>query len=140
MGITGYQGTPGYSMVLGGLDIKLIDETSAFGVFGDNGVRVPPFAIQGITDESGKLLYQHVATSQHVISPQIAGLMTNVLSDDGSRQYEFGVCSPLMLYDGPPYSASCQAGNTGVVRPQPSRRAPRKISKTTGLFAGPLVF
>jgi membrane carboxypeptidase/penicillin-binding protein PbpC len=43
--------------------------------------------------------------------------MTNVLSDDQARQYEFGVCSPLMLYDGPPYRASCQQGDTGVVRP-----------------------
>jgi membrane peptidoglycan carboxypeptidase len=117
MGITGYKGTPGYSMVLGGLDIKLIDETSAYGVFANGGVRVPPFAIQTITDASGKVLYQHTSQSQQVISPQVAGLMTNVLSDDQARQFEFGVCSPLMLYDGPPYSPSCQAGNTGMVRP-----------------------
>ncbi|HEY7356968.1 MAG TPA: transglycosylase domain-containing protein, partial [Ktedonobacterales bacterium] len=118
MGITGYEGVPGYSMVLGGLDVKLIDETSAYGVFGNNGVRVPPFAIQTITDTTGKVLYQHTALpGTQVISPQIAGLMTNVLSDDKARQYEFGVCSPLMLYDGSPYSAACQRGDTGIVRP-----------------------
>ncbi|HEY7356848.1 MAG TPA: transglycosylase domain-containing protein [Ktedonobacterales bacterium] len=117
MGITGYEGVPGYSMVLGGLDVKLIDETSAYGVFGNNGVRVPPFAIQTITDTAGKVLYQHTPLpGTQVISPQIAGLMTNVLSDDKARQYEFGVCSPLMLYDGQPYSAACQR-NPGVVRP-----------------------
>lgn len=118
MGITGYEGVPGYSMVLGGLDVKLIDETSAYGVFGNNGVRVPPFAIQSITDAAGNVLYQHTPPrGQQVISPQIAGLMTNVLSDDQARQYEFGVCSPLMLYDGPPYSPACQRGDTGLVRP-----------------------
>jgi penicillin-binding protein 1A len=118
MGITGYKGTPGPSMVLGGLDIKLIDETAAYGVFANNGLRVPPYAITAITDQNGKLLYQHtVPKGQQVISPQIAGLITNVLSDDQSRQYEFGVCSPLMLYDGTPYSPACQHGDTGIVRP-----------------------
>ncbi len=118
MGITGYQGAPGYSMVLGGLDVKLIDETSAYGVFGNGGVRVPPYAIQAITDASGKLLYQHLAPpGVQVISPQVAGLITNVLSDDKSRQYEFGVCSPLLLYNGPSYSPGCYADDTNNVRP-----------------------
>lgn len=118
MGITSYTGTPGYSMVLGGLGIRLIDETSAYGVFANGGVRVPPFAIQSITNQQGRVIYQHERPQgQQVISPQIAGLITNVLSDDKERQTEFGVCSPLMLYDGPPYSAACQQGNTGVVRP-----------------------
>ncbi len=118
MGITGYQGTPGPSMVLGGLDIHLIDETAAYGVFANNGARVPPYAIQTITDQSGHVLYHHTAQPpQQVLSPQVAGLITNVLSDDNARQYEFGVCSPLMLYDGPPYSPACQSGDTGDVRP-----------------------
>ncbi|HLV98886.1 MAG TPA: transglycosylase domain-containing protein [Ktedonobacterales bacterium] len=118
MGISGYQGTPGYSMVLGGLDVKLIDETSAYGVFGNGGVRVPPYAIQVITDASGKVLYHHVTPpGTQVISPQVAGLITNVLSDDKSRQYEFGVCSPLLLYNGPSYSPGCYADDTDNVRP-----------------------
>jgi 1A family penicillin-binding protein len=118
MGITGYTGTPGYSMVLGGLGIRLIDETSAYGVFANSGVKVPPFAIESITNQQGKVIYQHQQPAgQQVISPQIAGLITNVLSDDKARQAEFGVCSPLMLYNGAPYSRACQRGDTGVVRP-----------------------
>ncbi|HEY7346724.1 MAG TPA: transglycosylase domain-containing protein [Ktedonobacterales bacterium] len=118
MGITTYEGSPGPSMVLGGLGVKLLDETSAYGVFANGGVRVPPFAIQTITDQFGKILYQHPQPHRlQIISPQIAGLMTNVLSDDRARQYEFGVCSPLMLYNGTPYSPRCQRGDTGIVRP-----------------------
>jgi membrane peptidoglycan carboxypeptidase len=118
MGITGYEGTPGYSMVLGGLDIKLIDETSAYGVFGNGGVRVPTYAIQTITDSSGTMLYHHgTLPGTQVISPQVAGLITNVLSDDKSRQYEFGICSPLLLYNGPSYSPGCYANDTNNVRP-----------------------
>jgi membrane peptidoglycan carboxypeptidase len=118
LGITGYIGSPGPSMVLGGLGIHLIDETSAYGVFADGGVRMAPFAIASITSQQGGIIYQHShAAGQQVLSPQVAGLITNVLSDDANRHAEFGVCSPLMLYDGPPYSAACQAGYTGVVRP-----------------------
>ena len=118
MGITNYNGTPGYSMVLGGLGVHLLDETSAYGVFANGGVRVPPYSIQSVSDPTGKIIYQHQQPAgKQVISSQIAGLMTNVLSDDKTRQREFGVCSPLMLYDGTPYSASCQSGNTGPVRP-----------------------
>ncbi len=117
MGITSYLGTPAPSMVLGGLSVHLLDETSAYGVFADGGVKMQPHMIQAIYDSQGHLIYQYHAPGQRVISAQVAGLITNVLSDDKSRQYEFGVCSPLMLYNGTPYSAACQRGNTGVVRP-----------------------
>ncbi len=117
MGITSYEGSPGYSMVLGGLSVHLLDETSAYGVFADGGIQMQPYLIQTIRDSTGKIIYEHQDPGKRIISSQVAGLITNVLSDDKSRQYEFGVCSPLMLYDGTPYSAACQAGNTGVVRP-----------------------
>src|ERR1700730_16577123 len=45
MGITTYQGTPGLSMVLGGLGIRLLDHTSAMGTFADGGVHMPYFSI-----------------------------------------------------------------------------------------------
>jgi membrane peptidoglycan carboxypeptidase len=116
MGITTYLGTPAPSMVLGGLSVHLLDETSAYGVFADGGVRMAPHIIQEIRDSQGNLIYAPPTTGQQIISPQVAGLVTNVLSDDKERQYEFGVCSPLMLYNGTPYSAACKS-NPGVVRP-----------------------
>jgi penicillin-binding protein 1A len=128
MGITSYLGTPAPSMVLGGLSVHLLDETSAYGVFADGGIRMPPHMIQEIRDSQGKIIYQYHAMGARVISPQVAGLITNVLSDDKERQYEFGVCSPLMLYDGTPYSAACQSGHTGVVRPAATKTG------TTGDF------
>jgi membrane peptidoglycan carboxypeptidase len=117
MGITSYLGTPAPSMVLGGLSVHLLDETSAYGVFANGGLRMDPYMIQEIRDSQGNIIYEHQGAGKQIISPQVAGLITNVLSDDKERQYEFGVCSPLMLYNGKPYSPACQAGNTGVVRP-----------------------
>jgi membrane peptidoglycan carboxypeptidase len=110
MGITSYNGTPGYSMVLGGLGTHLLDETSAYGVFADGGVRVPPYSIESITDPTGKVLYQHKQPAgKQIISSQVAGLITNVLSDNSARTREFGPCSPLLLFDAPSDYANCQS-------------------------------
>ncbi|HEY7348575.1 MAG TPA: transglycosylase domain-containing protein [Ktedonobacterales bacterium] len=128
MGIGSYLGTPAPSMVLGGLSVHLLDETSAYGVFANGGIRMAPYMIQEIRDSQGNLIYQHSDAGKRIISPQVAGLITNVLSDDKERQYEFGVCSPLMLYNGKPYSAECQSGHTGVVRPAAAKTG------TTGDF------
>jgi len=117
MGISSYLGTPAPSMVLGGLSVHLLDETSAYGVFADGGVQMQPYMIQEIRDSQGHIIYQHQDPGKRILSSQVAGLITNTLSDDKERQYEFGVCSPLMLYNGTPYSPACQSGNTGVVRP-----------------------
>ena len=87
MGITSYQGIPGYSVVLGGLGIRLIDHTSAMGVFANGGVRVPYYAINKVVSGStGAVIYQHqLDAGTQVISPQLAYMMTNVLSDNTDR-------------------------------------------------------
>ncbi len=117
MGITSYQGTPGYSLVLGGLGIRLIDHTSAMGVFANGGVRVPYFAINKVVSGStGRVLYQHqLHAGTQVISPQLAYMMTNVLSDNTDRIPEFYDCNVLQLYANS--QQDCWNGNRGVVRP-----------------------
>jgi membrane peptidoglycan carboxypeptidase len=117
MGITSYQGTPGYSLVLGGLGIRLIDHTSAMGVFANGGVRVPYYGINKVVSGSnGSLLYQHqLDAGTQVISPQLAYMMTNVLSDNTDRTPEFYDCNVLQLYANS--QQDCWNGNRGVVRP-----------------------
>lgn len=115
MGITSYNGAPNYTMVLGTLGVHLLDMTSAYGVFADGGVRVPAHAIDTVYDADGKLVYRSDTTGKRVISPQIAYLMTNVLSDNQARTYEFGACSALYLYSNS--QAQCYAGNPGTVYP-----------------------
>lgn len=115
MGITSYQGTPNYTMVLGSLGVHLLDETSAYGVFANNGVRVPPHAITMIKNMQGQVVYQAHTTGKQVITPQSAYMMDSVLSDNTARSYEFGPCSSLELYSNS--MSSCYAGNPGTVRP-----------------------
>src|SRR5216683_3266276 len=117
LGITSYQRTPGYSLVLGGLGIRLIDHTSAMGVFANGGVRVPYYGINKVVSGSnGTLLYQHqLDAGTQVISPQLAYMTTNVLSDNTDRTPEFYDCNVLQLYANS--QQDCWNGNRGVVRP-----------------------
>jgi membrane peptidoglycan carboxypeptidase len=51
-----------------------------------------------VTDGSGKVLYDwQAASGRRVVSPQVAYLITSILSDNAARMPEFGVDSPLLL-------------------------------------------
>ena len=99
MGVRAYVGTPNLTLVLGSLGVHLVDETSAYGAFGNHGVHVQKHAITTIKDTWGHLIYRFnvKAHSQQVVTPQAAFIMTNVLSDNVARTPEFGKCSPLWL-------------------------------------------
>jgi len=115
MGIQ-YQGTPGYSLVLGGLDVHLIDETSAYGTFADGGMHVPYYGVEKVVFASTHQTIVHQANQgQQVISPQLAYMMTSVLSDNASRTPEFFDCNVLQLYSN--LQQDCWDGNRGTVRP-----------------------
>ena len=117
MGIASYQGTPGLSMVLGGLGIRLLDHTSAMGTFADGGVHMPYFSINKVVmGTTGKIVFQQQkAPGKQVISPQLAYMMTNVLSDNTDRIPEFFDCNMLQLYSNT--QQDCWNGNRGPVRP-----------------------
>lgn len=117
MGISSYNGTPGYSLVLGGLGVHLLDHTSAMGTFANGGVHVPYYAIQQVTLASTNRPYivHKNDSGQYVISPQLAYMMTNVLSDNTSRLPEFFDCNPLQLYSNS--QIACYEGDRGTVRP-----------------------
>jgi membrane peptidoglycan carboxypeptidase len=117
MGITSYQGTAGLSMVLGGLDVRLLDHTSAMGVFANGGVRQPSYAIRKVVQgTTGTVLYQYIVSSgTQVITPQLAYMMTSVLSDNTARLPEFFDCNVLQLYANS--QQDCYNGLRGPVRP-----------------------
>lgn len=115
MGITTYNGIPNYTMVLGTLGVHLVDETSAYGVFADGGIRVPAHAVELVTDPTGRVIYQPDLKGKRVLSPQVSYMVTNVLSDNAARTFEFGKCSALYVYSNS--QQQCYAGNPGVIRP-----------------------
>ncbi len=112
MGITTLNLSPnhyGLPLVLGGGEVKLLDMTSAYGVFANDGVRNPPTGVLRVEDASGNILETYQQESSQVLEPRIARLMNDVLSDNVARSPEFGLNSPL-FFSG--YDVASKTGTT----------------------------
>jgi membrane peptidoglycan carboxypeptidase len=109
MGITDWNGTWGLSSVLGTLDVHPYEMVQAYTVFANYGQYIPMYAIDKITDSSGDTLFQYTQPRPiQVMSPQVAFLVTSVLTDNFTRAKDFGACSPLFL-DTTLKGGDCQA-------------------------------
>jgi len=86
------------SLTLGGGEVRLLDLTAAYAAFASEGVRREPAAILRVEDSSGHALYEwEQPAEEHVLSPQVAYLITDILSDNSARMLTFGEYSPLRL-------------------------------------------
>jgi 1A family penicillin-binding protein len=88
----------GLALALGGGEVKLLDMAAAYGVFANEGNRADQTIILKVTDSKGKILEEYKDTKQkQVLDPQIAYLISDVLSDDAARAPIFGRGSDLTL-------------------------------------------
>jgi penicillin-binding protein 1A len=72
---------PDLSMALGSSSMTLIELTSAFGVFANEGVRSEPIAVLSVTDPAGQVLEEHEPVSNEVMSKETAYVITNMMED-----------------------------------------------------------
>lgn len=121
MGIDNWQPTEenlknvGYSLVLGGRDVRLIDEMEAYGVFANGGQKQPLVSILEVKDSKGNILYKYNApTPQRVFSEEVSFLISHILLDNNARSEEFGVYSKLVVARHP--SVSVKTGTTNDIR------------------------
>jgi 1A family penicillin-binding protein len=88
----------GLSLVLGGGEVSLLEETSAFSVFANDGMRNPERAIKRIEKVNGELAFNSDdIKSVRAVSEQVARKINSVLSDNKSRSPVFGGRSPLYI-------------------------------------------
>ncbi len=89
----------GLSLVLGGGEVRLIDITSAYGVFATDGVRYPERGILKVEDTKETLfdITEETPEGDPVLDSQVARLTTNVLADNNARALTFGTGSSLQL-------------------------------------------
>lgn len=87
----------GLSLVIGGGETTLLDITSAFGVFANEGVRHPNNSIISIGDDSGNILEKYEEKSYDVMDANSARLLSSVLSDNGARAKTFGLNSNMFI-------------------------------------------
>lgn len=85
-------------MTLGGGEVRLLDLTSSYGVFATGGVHHDIYAIEKVTDNNGKVLYEHQPTSGNkVLGSDVTFLISHILSDNEARKETFGPNSFLKV-------------------------------------------
>jgi len=70
---------PYLPVALGAAEVTLIEQTSAYSVFPDDGVRLLPRFITKVTDYDGRILEENYPEVKDVISSRTARLMTSML-------------------------------------------------------------
>lgn len=78
MGITSHL-ERNLALTLGVSDVTLIEMTSAYGVFANNGVRIEPAGILKVTNRRGKTLERHHIEGKRVLKANIAAVMVDLM-------------------------------------------------------------
>lgn len=100
----------GLSLTLGGGEVRLLDLSSAYGVFATGGIKHNSVAILKITDSNGKTLYEYKPGSgKRVLNEDVSFLISNILSDNDGRKEVFGLNSYLYI---PGHDVAVKTGTT----------------------------
>ncbi|MCA9962152.1 MAG: hypothetical protein KC443_24120, partial [Anaerolineales bacterium] len=134
LGITSLDAGPnayGLSLTLGGGEVKLLDMVYAFSVMDNMGVMIgqpraeaeqrlgfrtlDPVSILRVEDSEGNVLYEYNQPQRReILTPQLAFLMNDMLSDRSARCAAFGCPNVLELPDNRP--AAVKTGTTNDYR------------------------
>lgn len=88
----------GLSLTLGGGEVRLLELTSAYSAFVNQGYKVDPVVILKVEDRDGKVLEEvKPEKKKRVLTSEQAWLIANILSDNAARQEIFGVNSLLNI-------------------------------------------
>ena len=69
------------SLALGSSGVSLLELTSAYGVFANEGIRVEPLFIKYITDNTGTILERSEPSAEEVLSRQTAYILSSMMED-----------------------------------------------------------
>ncbi|MFA6251266.1 MAG: PBP1A family penicillin-binding protein [Candidatus Paceibacterota bacterium] len=100
LGITTLKNDPniyGLSLVIGGGETTLLDMTSVYSVFANEGIRNKAVGILSVSDSSGTILEEYESKPQEIIKPNTTYTLSNILSDDVARAPTFGANSVLKI-------------------------------------------
>ncbi len=85
----------GLTLVLGGGEVTLLDMTSAYGVFANEGIKNNHFAVLKIEDKNGRIYEEYTPRPIQIIEPEYTRKLSDVLSDNVARIPLYGSNSPL---------------------------------------------
>ncbi len=93
MGVTSLGDDPskyGLSLVLGAGEVPLVEMTEVYATLDNQGQRITPTTIESISDKYGDNVYAYSPSPEQVVSPEVAYILTSILSDPTARHEEFG--------------------------------------------------
>lgn len=116
LGYTSFQDRSqfGLAIVLGGAEVKLVEHVNAYATFANEGVHHELVSILKVEDASGNVLSEWKEDDgKEVLKPNIARMISNVLSDNGARAATFGTGSFMQLGSRP---VAAKTGTTNDYR------------------------
>ncbi|HEY5587990.1 MAG TPA: PBP1A family penicillin-binding protein [Candidatus Paceibacterota bacterium] len=100
LGITTLKNDPGLyglTLVIGGGETTLLDMTSVYSVFANNGLKNSNTGIISVEDGDGNILEKSESNPQQIISPNTTHIISSILSDNIARTPTFGANSLLNI-------------------------------------------
>ena len=73
------QPTPAVS--LGAYEVTPLDIAAAYTIFANGGLRMEPYFIRSVSDDTGRVLLRNQSQSQEVLDPRVAYVVTHMLED-----------------------------------------------------------
>ena len=120
MGITTFTDPSRYglSLTLGGGEVTMLNMAEAFGVFANNGYRIPLQPILKVVDNRGRVLEEYNPPKspifgKKVLPDGVAFIISHILLDNGARAQAFGANSILRVGN---YPVSVKTGTTNDLR------------------------
>lgn len=119
MGITTWSDPSNYglSLTLGGGEVRPYDMATAFGVFANQGIKVPLISILKVEDYKGRVLEEvsvEDIEGDRVLDPEVTFLISHILHDNNARSAAFGSSSFLNVREHP--EVSVKTGTTNDLR------------------------
>jgi 1A family penicillin-binding protein len=99
----------GLSLTLGGGEVTMVDMAEAFGVFANQGYKMPINYFQKIEDNGGNTLREMTPFKIKEVDPAVAYIISDILSDNFARTFAFGPGSSLEI---PGYKVAVKTGTT----------------------------
>ncbi|MES2994488.1 MAG: PBP1A family penicillin-binding protein [Patescibacteria group bacterium] len=115
MGIQGL-GDPkdyGLSFALGAAEVRLLDITSAYGVFGNDGIRHAPTGVLEVRDKKGKIIEKFEERGEMVLDSNVARQMASIMSNNDARIPAYAANNPLTVAG---YDVAAKTGTTNESR------------------------
>ncbi|MGC9468154.1 MAG: transglycosylase domain-containing protein [Anaerolineae bacterium] len=106
--------TYGLALTLGGGEMKALELVGSYATLANGGLRMAPTPILWVEDQNGKVLIDNrQRQGEQVVAPELAYLMTHILSDTQARCQVFACPSVLELLDRP---VAAKTGSTNDTR------------------------